>query len=159
MLWVKQMAVTIRQCTQCSFYALVVWHTYYRDWEANNGIAQTPLQLGHPCKIGGSPEQWEVVAMDSKSRSSLWRMLLSGPYSCSTISSLQSLESDMLIDGQWSRWCKSAFLRDGSIYLASSTQTQFSGPLGASVSYTVSFNKIFLLGSTVLCNQSSWLIH
>ena len=58
--------------------------------------------------------------------------------SCSPISSVQSLESDMLIDGQWSQRYKSPFLLSESIYLASSTQAQFFGSLGASVGYVVS---------------------
>ena len=39
---------------------------------------------------------------------------------------------------QWSQRYKSAFLLNESIYLASSTQAQFFGSLGASVSYVVS---------------------
>ena len=64
----------------------------------------------------------------------IWRR----PLSCSPISSVQFLESDMLIDGQWSQRYKSAFLVSESIYLASSTQAQFFGSLRASVGYVVS---------------------
>lgn len=48
------------------------------------------------------------------------------------------------------------------LYLGSSTQAQFSGPLGASVSYIVSFSESFLpepaIMASVFCNQESWLI-